>query len=110
MSDRIKIMRKAQWPEINISPQVLLSCEKKDLGCHGGDSLTAFEWIHQNEITDETCSIYRARGHENGLDCAPDVMCKNCGKECFVPDEYPIYKVTEYGHLSGEKAMMNEIY
>ncbi len=27
MSDRIKIMRKAAWPDINIAPQVLISCE-----------------------------------------------------------------------------------
>ena len=26
MSDRIKIARNAAWPDINISPQVLLSC------------------------------------------------------------------------------------
>jgi C1A family cysteine protease len=27
LSDRIKIARKAAWPDINISPQVLVSCE-----------------------------------------------------------------------------------
>ena len=27
LSDRIKIARNAQWPDINISPQVLVSCE-----------------------------------------------------------------------------------
>ena len=27
LSDRIKIARKAAWPDINISPQVLISCE-----------------------------------------------------------------------------------
>lgn len=44
MGDRIKIMRNAQWPEINIAPQVLISCEKinGDMGCHGGDALNAF--------------------------------------------------------------------
>jgi hypothetical protein len=30
LSDRIKIARKAAWPDINISPQVLISCEMKD--------------------------------------------------------------------------------
>ena len=63
LSDRIKIARKAQWPDINISPQVLISCGPGD-GCHGGDAGKANEWIAQNGITDETCSIYRARGHE----------------------------------------------
>jgi len=27
LGDRIKIRRKAAWPDINISPQVLISCE-----------------------------------------------------------------------------------
>lgn len=58
LSDRIKIARDAQWPDINISPQVIISCETKDLGCHGGEPYNAFEWMAENEVTDETCSIY----------------------------------------------------
>jgi len=27
-------------------------------GCDGGDFGTAFKYIHDNGITDETCSIY----------------------------------------------------
>jgi hypothetical protein len=27
LSDRIKIARKAAWPDVNIAPQVLISCE-----------------------------------------------------------------------------------
>ena len=57
-SDRIKIRRNAQWPDINISPQVVISCSMNDDGCHGGEALSAFEFMHKNNITDETCSIY----------------------------------------------------
>jgi cathepsin X len=78
MSDRIKIMRKAQWPDILISPQVLLSCDDGDGGCHGGDSSIAYEWIHKNNITDETCSPYQALGYSTGLPCSSEVKCKNC--------------------------------
>ena len=42
LSDRIKIARKAQWPDINLAPQILISCETKDQGCHGGDTRTAY--------------------------------------------------------------------
>ena len=71
LSDRIKIARKAAWPDINISPQVLISCETPDQGCHGGEAYNAFAWMADNEITDRTCSIYRARGHDNGQECSP---------------------------------------
>lgn len=70
LSDRIKIARKAQWPDINLAPQVLISCELPDEGCHGGDARTAYEWIHKNNITDETCSPYQAFGHDNGVGCS----------------------------------------
>jgi cathepsin X len=52
LSDRIKIKRNAQWPDINLSPQVLISCETPDDGCDGGDAKNAYEWIHNNNITD----------------------------------------------------------
>jgi len=104
-------MRKAAWPDVNIAPQVLISCSQDD-GCHGGDAYNAFEWMSKNEITDETCSIYRARGHDNGAECAPMIHCENCmpGKPCFVPDNYKIYNTQEFGTVSGEQAMMQEIY
>lgn len=46
LSDRIKIARKAQWPDVNIAPQVLISCESPDLGCDGGDAKNAYQWIN----------------------------------------------------------------
>ena len=88
LSDRIKIQREAAWPDINISPQVLIECEMTDDGCHGGFHLTAYEWIFNNGITDETCAIYRARGHDNGATCSAMSLCRNCnpGEACFIPD------------------------
>jgi cathepsin X len=111
LSDRIKIARKAAWPDINIAPQVLISCSGDD-GCHGGEAFNAFEWMATNEVTDETCSIYRARGHDNGVECAAMTVCENCMPDqgCFVPDEYLVYGTDEYGKVAGEEAMMQEIY
>ena len=71
MSDRIKIARKGAWPDINIAPQVFISCSKKDLGCHGGIALTAYAYAHNEYVTDETCSIYKGRGYDNGQECSP---------------------------------------
>ena len=77
LSDRIKIMRKAAWPDINIAPQVFVSCSMEDNGCHGGDLMTALKYGHDNELTDETCSIYHGRGHDNGYSCSPVVKCRD---------------------------------
>ena len=68
--------------------------------------------MQENEITDETCSIYRAQGLDNGQVCSAMNVCRNCnpGEACFVPDEYLVYGVDEFGHVAGEDNMMQEIY
>lgn len=71
-----------------------------------------FKWIAENEVPDETCSIYRARGHDNGEVCsAMNGGCRNCnpGEACYVPDEYKVYGVDEYGECIGEQAMIQEL-
>ena len=38
-------------------------------------------------------------------------MCRNCqpGEACYVPQEYYIYGVDEFGHVKGEENMMKEL-
>ena len=64
-----------------------------------------------NEITDETCSIYLARGWDNGPMCSAMQKCRNCspGEACVVPDQYLVYELDEYGRVSGEQNMMQEV-
>jgi len=114
LSDRIKMARRAAWPDINIAPQVLISCGPMD-GCHGGDAGVANKWMAENGITDETCSIYVARGHDNGMPCSKVSRCETCWPEtgCYRPQHYFTYFVDEYGDVEGEDqeaAMMKEIY
>lgn len=114
LSDRIKMARKAAWPDINIAPQVLISCGPMD-GCHGGDAGAANQWISENGITDETCSIYVARGHDNGMPCSAISTCETCWPEtgCTRPKKFLTYSVEEYGDVTGddqELAMMMEIF
>jgi len=82
------------------------------MGCHGGEPVNAFEYIANNYVTDETCSIYLGRGLDNGQVCSEMTKCRNCnpGEACFVPDEYLIYGIDEYAHFTGEENMMQEIY
>jgi len=78
------------------------------LGCHGGEPYNAFEWMANNEVTDETCSIYQARGLDNGQKCSAMEICRDCspGEACRVPDRYLTYGVEEFGEVIGEENMM----
>jgi len=112
LADRIKIARKAQWPDMELSPQILLSCNQRSNGCHGGSPSGANEYIHNYGIAHETCSNYQAKGWDTGLACTDQIKCNDCDEHnnCGVPASYPIYTVSEFGHVEGEQAMMNEIY
>jgi len=46
LADRIKIMRKAAWPDINLSIQFLLNCQMGG-SCNGGDHLATYKAIHE---------------------------------------------------------------
>lgn len=113
ISDRIAIMRGGKFPEIDISPQVLLTCDTNDDGCHGGDPLSAFQWMNQNTITDSSCAPYQALSWYEGLKCNATSICKDCAPSgsCAVPKKYNTYKVGEYGSLPFDPvAIQNEIY
>ena len=101
-------------PTTVISHQVLISCGPMD-GCHGGDAGVANKWMAENGITDETCAIYVARGHDNGMPCSKVSRCETCWPEtgCYRPKHYFTYYVDEYGDVTGddmELAMRTEIY
>lgn len=83
-----------------------------DRGCKGGLPILAYEWIHNNNITDETCSNYQALGHSNGLGCTAEIKCKNCDpyKGCWPQENAKIYSVSEWGKLNNTLEIMNEIY
>ena len=46
LADRIKIMRKAAWPDINLSIQFILNCQMGG-SCNGGDHLATYKAIHE---------------------------------------------------------------
>jgi cathepsin X len=106
LADRIKIARKARYPEIVLAPQVLINC-KGGGSCGGGNPATAFSYIAKHGIPDETCQNYEA---VNGK-CAPYGICETC--EPGVPPHpdqpgvcspvlnYTRYYVDEFGFTSG---------
>lgn len=74
LSDRIKIKRNRQFPDIVLSSQVLLSCDHYSSGCKSGASLNAYKWIQENYISDETCTNYLGVAET----CDAAARCKNC--------------------------------
>lgn len=95
LSDRFKILREAEWPDVNLAPQVLLSCDLADQGCDGGGFINAYEYIYNHGITDETCQIYQGRGYTNGLTCNYLDPCFTCDTDdnCYVPSSYQVYSI-----------------
>jgi len=57
--------------------------------------------MHENNVTDETCSNYQAEGYDTGVMCTKDIVCKNCahGGGCWVPEKYHVYSVDKYGNV-----------
>ncbi|EFA84586.1 peptidase C1A family protein [Heterostelium album PN500] len=113
LGDRIKIARNAQFPEIDLAPQVLLNCMGSGDSCDGGDPTEAYEYILNKGISDETCAPYEAIDNE----CNAEGICKNCNYDlsdptakCFAQTTYTTYFVKEHGLVNGTEAMMAEIY
>lgn len=63
--------------------------------------------ILQNNITDESCAIYEAKGRAEGMVCDEQAICKNCrpGLGCWAQRNAKIYGITGYGRVAGETNM-----
>lgn len=113
LADRIRILRNGAWPDIQLSPQMLVNCVPD--GCDGGDPTSAYDYIRQHGIVDETCAPYTATG--TGNQCTAINICKNCepdfvhpAAKCSAVNNPKLYYVDEHDSISGEHAMMAEIY
>jgi cathepsin X len=64
-----------------------------------------------NNITDETCAIYEAKGRGEGKICDAMAICKDCSpsKGCWARENAKIYGIHGYAEISGEDAMKQEI-
>lgn len=99
---------------MNIAPQLILDCDTYDDACYGGDPTTAFQFLHENNATDETCNIYVAAGYyKTGRKCTAESYCYTCSPtngKCSPVSNYITYHVEQYGSVAGEANMMAEIY
>ena len=100
LADRIKIIRKAEWPDINLAIQDILNCGSLAGTCNGGSAVGAFHYVHQNGIPDDTCQVYQAKD----LPCSDEHRCLNCqgppgSSTCFPQRDYQTYWIDQYSYI-----------
>jgi len=127
LGDRIKIKRKAQGVDINLSVQHILNCGNVG-SCHGGSVDGPYQWLHKiskstgSGISYDTSNPYMACSSEStagickggSWDCTPENVARTCST--FPPSgfcgpirSYPNATISEYGSISGADAMAKEI-
>lgn len=107
LSDRISILNKGAWPQVNLAPQHLINCDGGGT-CDGGDPGAAYSFMSQSGIVEESCQPYEAK---NGLACKP--ACKTClgfNETCPVVKAFNLWKTSQYGSVRGAKDMKAELF
>ena len=116
-NDRIKIALQGKQ-DVILARQVILNCGPQHglgAGCDGGEGYDIFEYMYRYGLPDESCQQYIAKSSGT---CGAIDVCSNCmpiGEDifpfkCWAVDNPILYYVKSYGQVSGELAMMSEIY
>jgi len=112
LADRIKIARRAQWPDYAAAIQYILNCGADVAGtCYGGTHLGVYQFAEDNGVPIDTCLQYIAKEEE----CKDINTCRTCSWPpgagfCRPVANFSRIFVSEYGMVAGEQAMKAEIY
>jgi cathepsin X len=117
LNDRLKIARKARFPEVNLARQVVLNCGNSTAGsCEGGGDYGLYVFAHRFGIPDDTCQLYSAHEYpcsafRNCMNCDPPTADAPLGV-CYPVQSYSRYFASEFGKMPNPSihAMKAEIY
>jgi cathepsin X len=126
LADRIKIARKAKGADYNLAIQFILNCGSNSAGsCYGGDAGAAYQFIESTGyIPYDTCMPYSACSSDSSegfcgnadWSCSALNTCRTCstfsadGGKCVGINTFPNASIAQTDGVSGETAMMQEIY
>lgn len=96
LSDRFCIAGVDEGP---LSPQNLVSCDKWNMGCKGGNLFLAMSYLKNHGIPTVACEGYTSGAGVNG----------KCPTACDDGSKMTLYKAKTYTHVRGEAAIMKEI-
>eukprot|EP01060_Flectonema_neradi_P038909 TRINITY_DN8326_c0_g1_i2.p1 TRINITY_DN8326_c0_g1~~TRINITY_DN8326_c0_g1_i2.p1 ORF type:complete len:310 (+),score=72.07 TRINITY_DN8326_c0_g1_i2:52-930(+) len=103
LSDRIRIMRKGRWPDVQIAAQTAVYC--CSLGCDGGNADSVYRHAHEHGLPQDGCQNYVAKG--DGHQCTAEHTCQDNNGPI---KNFTKFKISEHGAIKGEDQMIAEIY
>lgn len=128
LQDRIKIARNARGVDVILSVQHLLNCGNVG-SCNGGTVDGPYQWIkklssagtgisYETSMPYSACSSDSDEGFCDKADwsCKPVNIARTCGSfsseggPCTGLSHYPNATISDYGSISGQRAMQREIY
>ena len=109
------IARNNLFPQISLSPQLILDCDTSDnYGCYGGDALGVYRFIHENGMVEDSCSPYVAQSwYTSNRECNDYSYCSyststtSTTENEYLYNNYPRFYVDEFGYtVNGEESML----
>ena len=108
-SDRFAIQSQGK-EVVQLSPQNILSCTRKQQGCAGGHLDAAWRYIHKQGVVDETCYPYTGRREACTIRHNRRSLSANGCRAIAGVDRDELYTVGPAYSLNNETDIMSEIF